>query len=442
MNRIRNGKTRKKASLAGAVLFTVFVLLAPLAVAGGKATVTADITMSKADKKCLRCHSKKLKKTLEDGEKLLLHVSATEYSESAHSDIGCSGCHTAIAGKKHPSRDPVASKRAYSVDQNEICRDCHATKFEQYEGSIHARLVSDGNISAPVCADCHSAHSVQPMVTYEPVTGLPCKNCHEAVYDAYSLSVHGKARTDGNVVRASHIQAPICANCHQAHEVNAVAAGDQLRTACLDCHEGASLAHELWLPNSGLHLEVVSCAACHSPEAERRIDLELFDNLTRVPVGGNGDYDAMSQRMNALDEAGDGLDPVELWQLVRETSRDGQAVDVTLRGRMKVQSGIGAHQLAVKADAVRDCDSCHEKGAEPFRNVTVSITGPDGRKQYYPADSDILNSVVSVDSVSGFYAMGGTRIKVLDVLLLLGLLGGLAIPAGHLTIGRFLKKKR
>jgi hypothetical protein len=47
-----------------------------------------------------------------------------------------------------------------------------------------------------------------------------------------------------------------------------------------------------------------------------------------------------------------------------------------------------------------------------------------------------------VDTISDFYAPGGTRIKLLDGLLILGLVGGLAIPLGHMTIGRYLRNKR
>ena len=426
-----------------AALFAAFLLLVAGAV---NASVTAQpdqqVSAQESNAKCLKCHSKNMKKSLEDGEKLSLHVAQGELTNSAHGDISCTSCHTAIASKKHPSKEKISDRRAFSLEQNENCRVCHATKFTQYEGSIHARLIAEGNLSAPVCTDCHSAHAVESMSVYQPTTGLPCKKCHEGIYEAYAQSVHGKARTEGNVIRSSHIQAPICADCHQAHEVTAVAAGEQLRATCLNCHDDAKLAHEKWLPNTDLHMSVVSCPACHSPMADRRIDLELYDKVAQVPGGENDSYDGASEKIQAIDDSGNGLDSMGLWKLVRETSREGKTVDVTLRGRMKVQTGPEAHQLAVKASAVRNCDSCHKKGSEAFQNVTVSISSPGGMKKYYQADKQILSSIVSVNPVSDFYAMGGTRIKLLDVLLILGLIGGLAVPVGHLTLGRLLKKKR
>lgn len=402
----------------------------------------AAATASDKDAKCLACHSMKLNKSMEDGEKLSLHVPAADFTESVHSKFGCTSCHRDIGNRDHPkAKVSINSQREYAIEKNESCRKCHAAKFKQYEGSIHASLVADGNDAAPLCTDCHSAHAVKSLASYEPLTGEPCKNCHENIFEAYAESVHGAARANGNVIRDSHIQAPICADCHQAHEIQAVAASDRLQSTCLNCHDGASAAHEEWLPNAGLHLDVVACAACHSPMAERRIDLQLYDNLTEAPVGRHENDAVFEERAREVDATGDGLDPLELWSLVRQTSREGQATDITLRGRMEVSTGVDAHRLAVKASAVRDCQSCHQYGADAFQTVTVSIARPDGRKKRYEANSEVLNSVVSVDSVSNFYALGGTRVRLLDGLLILGLLAGLAIPIGHMTIGRYLRDK-
>ena len=72
----------------------------------------------------------------------------------------------------------------------------------------------------------------------------------------------------------------------------------------------------------------------------------------------------------------------------------------------------------------------------------MSIVGRDGRPVRYEADKDVLSSVMSVESVSGFYAIGGTRIKLLDVLLVFAFLGGLSVPVGHLTLKWLFRKYR
>jgi hypothetical protein len=398
------------------------------------------------DTKCLKCHSKNKTKSLADGGEMSLFVPLSEYTSSAHSKEGCVSCHKLIANKKHPAkkyRIEISSQRDYSVERNEVCRDCHEEKYAQYEGSIHATLVSHGNRSAPVCSDCHSAHAVEPMTVYTPVTGLPCKNCHEDVFDVYSLSVHGEARKNGNVIREAHIQAPICIDCHGAHEVSSLASKSKLRSICLDCHDGARLAHEQWLPNAGRHLEIVSCAACHAPLVERRIDLELHDDLagTSQETAENQTHAQLRQKLRSKDAAGESLDPAEFSELMNGKASEGQAGNVSLRVHMEATSGVDAHRLADKFQAIRACDSCHEKGAEVFQNVTVSITSEDGRRQHYAADKEILDSLGSLESVNNFYTIGGTRIPLLDALVVLSLFAGIAVPVGHYGLGRILRKK-
>jgi hypothetical protein len=409
--------------------------------AGLPAAALAQQSPDNPDAKCLKCHSKKLQKKLEDGETMFLQISGGDFETSVHRVIGCTGCHRDVPKGKHPSREPISSQRDYSLRHNDTCRQCHAAKYTAYEGSVHARLVEGGDAKAPVCSDCHSAHAIQQRAVYEPVSGEPCSRCHGEIYDAYSQSVHGLARTNGNVIREGHIQAPICADCHRSHDVTAVAASNYLRNTCLDCHDGAAVAHEKWLPNAAMHMNSVSCAACHSPMADRRVDLQLYDNVKQLPVAQEDGDGAYQTRLEEIDATGDGLDSIELWKLVRQGSREGQAVDVTLRGRMEVSTGVEAHRLAPRAEAVRSCESCHQGGANGFQNVTVSISTPDGRKQRFEADRKVLNSVVSVDSLGDFYAPGGTRIRVLDGLLVLALVGGLAIPIGHISLGKYLRRK-
>jgi len=45
-----------------------------------------------------------------------------------------------------------------------------------------------------------------------------------------------------------------------------------------------------------------------------------------------------------------------------------------------------------------------------------------------------------VEAVGGFYAIGGTRIKLLDWLLVLVVLGGIGAPIGHMTIKWLVRK--
>jgi hypothetical protein len=55
---------------------------------------------------------------------------------------------------------------------------------------------------------------------------------------------------------------------------------------------------------------------------------------------------------------------------------------------------------------------------------------------------DVLSSLTALESVRGFYAIGSTRIKLLDWLLLLAVTGSIAGALGHMTVKRLFKGTR
>jgi len=278
------------------------------------------------------------------------------------------------------------------------------------------------------------------MEAYQLETGYPCKKCHERVFNSYTTSVHGDARLNGNVIRDTHIQAPICSDCHQSHDINALAIGDTLRSTCIGCHENITLLHDQWLPNAGTHLDIVSCAVCHAPFAKRKFDLHLYDNVSGLPVSQQEGDDSVQQQLQLIEETGDSaVDMLKSWRAKQDGNEKDPLSDISLRGRMEVMSGVAAHQIASKSFAVRTCDSCHDDSRQR-QNVTFSITKADGRKQSFEADRDVLKSVTAVDSISDFYALGGNPNKLLDYMLLLSLLAGIAVPIGHFTMGKMIKE--
>jgi hypothetical protein len=401
--------------------------------------------IQKNNRKCLNCHKREKSKLLEDGEEMSLQINAGDFTGSAHGKQSCVSCHEAIGKIKHPSKATnisISNQRDFSVEINLSCRPCHAKNFTLYEDSIHASMVRQGSKKAPVCTSCHSAHAAETMADFQPEKGFPCKNCHENIFNAYSQSVHGEGRINGNSIRDSHIQAPICADCHHAHEISALAIGDTLRSTCLGCHENVVLLHSQWLPNSGAHLDIVSCAVCHAPFAKRKFDLHLYDNVSQVPVAQQEGDESLQRQLQATEEADGSVDPLDFKRVVEESSGSkGQPTDISLRSRMEVRSGVAAHQIASKSYALRTCDSCHEAGSRQRQDVTVSFTQPDGRRQSFAADREALSSVKAVDTISDFYALGGNPNKLLDILLLLSLASGIAIPVGHFTLGKMIKEK-
>jgi hypothetical protein len=319
------------------------------------------------------------------------------------------------------------------------CLRCHDEEFIQYESGIHASVRRQGNTEAPVCTDCHITHRVRGKLPYKSATGAPCSKCHDAIFEAYAVSVHSQIRVKDDEDDA-HVLG--CPDCHRSHDVTAAATENQLKESCLACHEGVLLAHEEWLPNAGLHFEAVSCPACHAPAAQRKVDLRLYDNAAKKRIREKEGVPQFESRARAVDLEGKGLSALALQSLLREFNRDGGEGNTSLRGRLEVSTGVGSHQLTDKGRAIRDCEYCHQKGADPFQSVTISIGRPDGRSLRYDAHQEVLNSAVSIESVHGFYAIGATRIKLLDILLILSVVGGITVPIGHMTIKWLFRRRR
>lgn len=346
--------------------------------------MAADLTpadkLSDGDKTCLACHgSDGLKKDLGGGKLLSLHVAGEGFAKSVHSVIGCASCHADVDLKTHPQKPKtIASSREYSIAMAKICGGCHAEALKQNEASVHATLLAGGKQSAPVCTDCHGSHAVTPKTAYD---------------------------------------------------------------TCVGCHSAAMEAHQKWLPNAGLHLEFVSCAACHAQAAQRMVDLRLYDGVTKKWVTEKEGLPKFEKMARAADANGNGLDALELRTLMAQINPEGAESQKTLRGRIELRSAVEAHQLSGKTRAIKDCAVCHRQGAEPFQDVMVSIVSADGKPLRHKAQKEVLSSALSVDSLREFYAVGGTRSALLDILFVLAVLGGISVPIGHQILKRIVQKQ-
>jgi hypothetical protein len=62
------------------------------------------------------------------------------------------------------SRYPAESDPASRVNRANIpatCGACHEGIRTQYASGVHGAAFATGDVKAPVCADCHSAHGIQ-----------------------------------------------------------------------------------------------------------------------------------------------------------------------------------------------------------------------------------------------------------------------------------------
>ena len=98
-------------------------------------------SLSDTDKACLGCHGAEgLKKDLDNGQSLPLHVGADEFANSVHKPIGCTGCHSQVKIGVHPGDvKPIKGLRGSAIAQAEICRGCHDRVYRTLSGQHACR---------------------------------------------------------------------------------------------------------------------------------------------------------------------------------------------------------------------------------------------------------------------------------------------------------------
>ncbi|MDR3368971.1 cytochrome c3 family protein [Rhodoferax sp.] len=402
--------------------------------------VAKEASLSSDDQACQKCHDgkKEILKTTEAGESLSMMISTQAFLASMHNDTSCTDCHDDLDEKTHGKvAVPIKSKRAYRLSFKDSCTVCHKKNMAQFKDSVHAAMVADGNDKAPTCSDCHDPHTLKSVKLIEPIANVPCAACHKEIFKAYSQDVHGLDRV------AHGKEAPLCANCHSAHSIKAASlATSGIKEACLSCHKDAADKHLAWLPNSKLHFEVVSCPVCHNPTAKRRVNLRLVDSVSGKQIMEKKGESQFEQMTKAADASQSGLAGSELRSFLKQFNQANPGTKAILSGRLEVREGVENHQISEKEKALKDCKVCHESGAMPFQSVILTMAGSDGRPLRHVVNREVLNSVTALDMIRGFYTIGSSRLSVLDYLLVLVLLGVLCVPIAHLTAHRLFKTKR
>ncbi len=377
---------------------------------------------------CLTCHTKPLSRTI-NGETISLTIDEAWLGESVHRKHECTDCHTAYSKEQHPAPKTLASARELSRLASETCERCHLEQAVRQHDSIHRTLLSKGIQSVPGCSDCHGSHQIGPTARFETLDGVPCKRCHGATFDAYKGSVHGTTLSSGKG------GAPLCAGCHQAHDVKPAMASRSPRDMCLGCHPAFESDHRQWLPNPQAHLQLVSCAACHVPlDFKRRIYLRLSDAKSGRLLRDT----EVRMSLKARGESEGRIGPKALWQLFRDMNGERKVkIDVAV----SMNDSLHAHHLSPKSRAVRTCESCHSADSSFFLTAAAAVTGPDGREVDFDIDPAVLGSVYGAVLLKQFYVMSGTRLTAMDLAGAAIILAGIAVPVVHGSL-RFLTRRR
>ncbi len=185
----------------------------------------------------------------------------------------CSDCHH--SHQTRSSLDPESPSHRSKIP--ELCSDCHPDAYEEYKEDVHGKAVETGILSAPVCTDCHGAHSIQSSseptsLTYSPnITRVTCSRCHseERAGESYGVAIQRRTSyTDlyhGVVSRAGDPDAASCADCHGNHNI-------------FSSSDPKATTHKANLPQT--------CGKCHSNAGENFIKGSLhLKPRTRKDIG-------------------------------------------------------------------------------------------------------------------------------------------------------------
>lgn len=190
---------------------------------------------------CFGCHDAPGFQTeLPSGEVFPLDVPREVFDDSVHGELGlsCVLCHSDITPYPHAPLE-IESTREFTVGTFALCTTCHDEQYSATHDNVHAAALADGNIEAPVCADCHGAHDIQRHSSRATAIQETCRNCHFDIYNLYAESVHGAA-----LFEEDNTDVPTCTDCHGVHDVSGPAqSGFHLFSPeiCAGCHEDQEL---------------------------------------------------------------------------------------------------------------------------------------------------------------------------------------------------------
>mgnify|MGYP002331870217 FL=1 len=276
---------------------------------------------------CMQCHQHPLKLLFKDGTVFEAMVKEAELRASVHRRLNCSDCHYGYSAEEHPQRR-FRSQRDYSIALSETCRRCHFDKYTTTLESIHYQLLSQGNMKAPVCTDCHGAHLVVDVSGKKAAIAHRCQKCHPGVFEVYVSSVHGSA-----LLNEANRDVPVCTDCHRAHNIQNPLDWDyreQIPQMCAKCH-----ANEAVMSKYGLSTQVVQTY------------LSDFHGVT-----------------------------LSLYRKQRKAVSQDIAVCTDCHGTHDIGRTRSPDAAVIKANLLQRCRKCHPKAGEDFPDAWLSHYEP------------------------------------------------------------------
>jgi formate dehydrogenase gamma subunit len=209
---------------------------------------------------CLDCHHLPVARRPGDQMQIGLKLAQTNLCESCHVEKSSVGARTLMGAKFVSS----------------------------FDKSVHGAALQRGLVEAANCVDCHGSHEMnQAMVVGSRVSKqrIPetCAHCHKSQTAEYNFSVHAVALRQGN------LDSPVCTDCHGEHDILAhtnpsspVYARNMSQEVCASCHASGRVAKKYGMATDAVQTfadsyhgeaarggatEVVNCSSCHSAHA-------------------------------------------------------------------------------------------------------------------------------------------------------------------------------
>ncbi len=289
--------------------------------------------LAKEIEACLECHGQPgLSVTLPNGEEMPLYVDRKAFASSIHGDkLRCSDCHSDILGYPHPERK-FKNRRDYTLILYESCKQCHFANYTKSLDSVHYFLLSRGDLRAPVCVDCHTAHEVTRPDRPRARISRTCARCHPDISDTYLKSVHGKA-----LIEEDNQDVPVCTDCHRSHNIE----DPRTPTFLLKTPE--------------------LCGGCHKNEALMKkygISTQVFSSYIR-------DFHGVTTKF---------------YRKRVQDITSYTAVCTDCHGVHDISKAHAPASPVMKANLVKTCRKCHPEASENFPDAWLSHYEPSVEK--------------------------------------------------------------
>ena len=161
----------------------------------------------------------------------------------------CQSCHGSHRILSH--KNPQSS--TYKTHIPDTCGSCHAKIEAEYYAGIHGEAIHKGDLNAPVCTDCHTAHAIlEPTEATFRMQSTPiCGSCHKEQFSTYHDTFHSQLGLLGGYVQTAR-----CWDCHEAHDVlpasdprSAISKANLVKT-CGRCHKDANASFVQYEPHA------------------------------------------------------------------------------------------------------------------------------------------------------------------------------------------------